>query len=246
MLRILTYNIRLGGTGREAALASIIRASAPDVVVLQEATQPHVVRRLAEATGLPHWGATARHSLAFLSRLEVAEHAWHRPPPCYHAFLEIVLAGRDVRIFGVHLSAVHSNWTERRRTREIKATLAAIAEHARGVHAMVGDFNTLAPREAFDLRRLPLRLRLVAWLGGSVIRWQTIQLMLDAGYVDGFRTLHKDVEGYTFPTWDPHVRIDYAFLAASAAPQLLRCEVVDGAETKAASDHLPLVLELDA
>lgn len=245
MLRVLTYNIRLGGTGRERQLAGIIRASAADVVVLQEATRPDVVRRLAEAADLPHWGALPRHSVAFMSRVAIAKHGWHRPPPCYHAFLELVLADRDVRIYGVHLSAVHSNWTERRRTREIKATLAAIAEHAHGIHAMVGDFNTMAEREAFSLKLLPLRLRIVAWLGGSVIRRQTIQLMLDAGYVDSFRSLHADQKGFTFPTWDPHVRIDYAFLAAAAATQLRRCEVVNGPETRAASDHLPLLVELE-
>lgn len=245
MLRVLSYNIRLGGTGREKQLAGIIRSAAADVIVLQEATRPDVVRRLAEATEMPHWGSLPRHSVAFMSRLEIAKHEWHRPRPCYHAFLELVLAGRDVRIYGIHLSAVHSNWTERRRTREIKATLAAIAEHAQGIHAMVGDFNTLAPREAFSLKLLPLRLRIVAWLGGSVIRHQTVQLMLDAGYVDGFRSLHSDQKGFTFPTWDPHVRIDYAFIAAAAAKRLRRCEVVNGPETRAASDHLPLLVELE-
>ena len=245
MLRVLSYNIRLGGTGREKQLAGIIRSAAADVIVLQEATRPDVVRRIAEATEMPHWGSLPRHSVAFMSRLEIATHEWHRPRPCYHAFLELVLADRDVRIYGIHLSAVHSNWTERRRTREIKATLAAIAEHAQGIHAMVGDFNTLAPREAFSLKLLPLRLRIVAWLGGSVIRRQTVQLMLDAGYVDGFRSLHSDQKGFTFPTWDPHVRIDYAFIAASAAKQLRRCEVVNGPETRAASDHLPLLVELE-
>lgn len=245
MLRVLTYNIRLGGTGREQAIRSMIGVADPDLVVLQEATRPDVVERLAAACGMSHWGASPRRSVAFMSRVAVARHEWHHPPPCHHAILEVVVADRDVRIFGVHLSAVHSNFTERRRTRELEATLAAIADHAQGVHALVGDFNTLAPREAFDLRRLPLRLRLLALLGGHVIRWQTIQIMLDAGYVDCFRSLHTDPKGYTFPTWDPHVRIDYAFLGAAAAKQLRRCEVVDGADARAASDHHPVVVDLD-
>jgi len=246
MLRVLTYNIRLGGTGREHAITSVIRSADPDVVVLQEATRPDVVERLAAAVAMPHWGSQPRGSVAYLSRVPIAHHAWHRPPPCYHAFLELALADREVRVFGVHLSAVHSNWTERRRTHEIQATLTAIAAQARGVHALVGDFNTLAPREAFSLRMLPWRLRVLAWLGGGAIRRQTIQLLLDAGYVDSFRALHPERKGFTFPTWDPHVRIDYAFVAARAAKQLRRCEVVDGAEARNASDHLPLLVELEA
>ncbi|MBA3891435.1 MAG: endonuclease/exonuclease/phosphatase family protein, partial [Gemmatimonadaceae bacterium] len=45
-LRLLSYNIRYGGTGREEALAGVIRSAAPDVVMLQEATDPGVVARV--------------------------------------------------------------------------------------------------------------------------------------------------------------------------------------------------------
>jgi len=41
-LRLLTYNIRRGGDGREAAIAEVIAQAAPDVVMLQEATHPGV------------------------------------------------------------------------------------------------------------------------------------------------------------------------------------------------------------
>ena len=42
-LRILTYNIKRGGVGREEAIAAVINAAAPDIVVLQEASRPDVV-----------------------------------------------------------------------------------------------------------------------------------------------------------------------------------------------------------
>ena len=47
VLRLLTYNIWRGGVGRERSLAAVINAQAPDIVVLQEATRPDVVARLA-------------------------------------------------------------------------------------------------------------------------------------------------------------------------------------------------------
>ena len=50
-LRLLSYNIRHGGVGRVEAIAAVIRGCAPDLVVLQEATRPDVVRSLAEAAG---------------------------------------------------------------------------------------------------------------------------------------------------------------------------------------------------
>jgi exodeoxyribonuclease-3 len=244
-LRLLSYNIRYGGTGREDPLARTIQAASPDLVVFQEATRPDVVSRLAAATGMTHWGSSPAHSVGFMTRIELSHHAWHRPRGSSRAFLELVLKGTEVRIFGVHLHAVHSNWTERRRVRELRALLAAIAHYQEGFHVLAGDFNTLAPGEKLDLRKLPPRLRLLALLGGSTIRWQTIQIMLDSRYVDGFRLLHPKVEGHTYPTWDPHVRLDYVFVAGAASQRLVSCAVVDGPEARTASDHFPLLAELE-
>jgi exodeoxyribonuclease III len=242
-LRLLSYNIRFGGAGREAALAAAISARAPDLVVLQEATRPDVVERLAAATGMKTWASQTTHSVGFMSRLAVERHQWHRPPACRRAFLELVLEN-GLRVFGVHLSAIHSNWTERRRVRELRALLAAIQAHQQGPHVLAGDFNTLAPGEQLDMRRLPRRLRALAWLSGSTIRWQTIQMMLDAHYVDGYRMLHPLDAGFTFPTWDPHVRLDYVFAPAAMAARLTECEVVDGPVGASGSDHFPLLTGL--
>ena len=246
-MRVLTYNIRYGGVGRVAPLAAVVDACAPDVVVLQEATRPEVVERLAAQTGMIQWAAGPTHSVGFMSRVEVSHHEWHRPSSSRRAFLEIVPARGSLRIFGVHLSAVHSNWTERRRVRELNAVLSSIERHQDGFHVVTGDFNTLAPGEKLDVTKLPPRLRAVVWVSGRQIRWETVQAMLDRSYVDGYRSLHRaDERGYTFPTWDPHVRLDYVFLPAAWAGRLRSCEVVhDHPDLAAASDHLPLMAELD-
>jgi exodeoxyribonuclease-3 len=246
-LRLVSYNIRYGGVGREDALAETIRQCAPDIALLQEATRPDVVERLAAATGMSTWGAWAGHSVAFLSRLPIEHHEWHRPPWSRRSFLELVPAGLGVRIFGVHLSAVHSNWTERRRVRELRSILEGIGQHQHGFHVVAGDFNTLAPGEELDDRRLPYRLRAVLWLTGRRIRWQTIQIMLDAQYADAYRTLHPGDAGHTFPTWDPHVRLDYLFLPGGSVDRLQGCDVVrPGNGTAPASDHYPLLALIDA
>jgi hypothetical protein len=105
-LRILSYNILRGGVGREQPLAAVINEQAPDIVILQEATRPDVVERLAQATGMTVNGAMRGRSLGFMSRVPIEEHRWIRPRWSQHAFLEIVPEGADMRIFGVHLSAV--------------------------------------------------------------------------------------------------------------------------------------------
>ena len=244
-LRIITYNILRGGAGRERQIAAVINGQSPDLVVLQEATRPDIVQRLAALTSMTVAGAMRGRSLAFLSRVPIAEHRWIRPRWSQHAFLELVPEGTDLRVFGVHLSAVHAAWTEARRVRELRSLLAAIKEHDRSHHVLVGDFNTIAPHERLDVVKLPRRLRLLVWLSGGRIRWQTIAIMLGAEYVDGYRQLHATDPGLTFPTWDPHLRLDYVFLPTRCVDRLVSCSVVtDGANTRAASDHFPVCAEI--
>ena len=244
ILRLLSYNIRYGGTGREAAIAACVTAAAPDIVVFQEATDEGVIERVSAATGLQHWGVRPGDSLGFVSRIPV-EATWHRPRVSRHAFLTLAPAGTPWRVFGVHLSAVHAAWTERHRVYELRALLNAIGREQPGPHVLVGDFNTIAPGELLDVRKLPPRLRALVWLSGGRIRWRTIQTVLDAGYVDAYRHLHPDLVGNTFPTWDPHVRLDYLFVPGGYIANVRACDVLSPPEAAAASDHHPLFTELD-
>jgi endonuclease/exonuclease/phosphatase family metal-dependent hydrolase len=242
-LRLLSYNIELGGVGREAAIGGVIKSCDPDLVILEEATRPEVVRRLASDCGLPTFGASIGDSVAFLSRIEIKHYEWHRLLLARRRFLEIELAS-GVRIFGVHLSAIHSNVTEQRRTVEVGALLRAMQPYREAFHLLAGDFNTLAQGAAFDPSRLPARLRALYWLGGGRIRWRALAMMIEGGYADGYRVLHQD-EGYTFPTWDPQVRLDYVFVPSAAASAMRSCRVLyDAPGARQASDHFPLLAEL--
>jgi exodeoxyribonuclease III len=243
--RLLTYNIWKGGAGRVAEIAAVIEACCPDVALLQEATRPEVVAALAERTGMGVWRAFARQSLAYLSRGPVAHDQWHRPRFSRHAFIEVVPATVPVRLFGVHLSAVHAAWTERRRVLELGSLLRTIARHQHGFHLLAGDFNTLAPGAVLELRRLPPRLRPFVWLSGGRIKWRTIQTVIDAGFCDAFRILHPDEPGMTMPSWDAHVRLDYVFVPQAFRERLVSCEVITGGEVMRASDHLPVVADFD-
>ena len=214
-LRLLSYNIRHGGVGRVEAIAAVIRGCAPDVVVLQEATRPDVVRALAGETGLPQHGSHRGQSLGFLSRVGIAKSVWRRPLLSRHAFLDLTLEDHDVHIVGVHLSAVHAAWTERRRLIELASLLRAVKARQHGFHVLAGDFNTLAPGESLDVQRLPARLRPLVWLSGGSIRWKTIAAVLAAGYADVWRALHPEGDGATFPTWGRHLRLDYVFAPAA-------------------------------
>lgn len=244
-MRLLSYNIRYGGVGRVGPMASVIKGCAPDVVVLQEATRPDVVRTLARETGLSEHGAHRGRSLGYLSRVPVAKAVWRRPLLSRHAFLELTLAEGDLHLVGVHLSAWHAAWTEQRRLMELASLLRTVKRRQPGFHVLAGDFNTLAPGERLDMERLPPRLRPLVWLSGGSIRWKTVAAVLAAGYADAWRTRHPEGDGSTFPTWGRHLRLDYVFAPAAAIDRIMRCEVVDGAGTARASDHHPLLAEID-
>jgi exodeoxyribonuclease-3 len=244
--KLLSYNVRYGGSGREPHLAAVIKEAEPDLVVLQEATDPRVVERLSEETGLKHRAAHNGRSIAYLSRVPVKRHEWHRPRGSRRHFMEIELEGSNLVVFGIHLSAVHAFWTERRRMRELRSLLAWIEARGAGFHVMVGDFNTLAPGELLDAQKLPARLRALVWLSGGRVRYQTIQILLAAGYTDAFRSLYPEELGYTFPTWDPHVRLDFAFLPQQHADRISDCRVLNAnPKVKEASDHFPLLFSLE-
>lgn len=245
IVKLLSYNIRFGGRGRENELAEVIRQTAPDIVVFQEATDPGLVGRLAEATNSPFWSARREHSIGYISRLEITHHEWHYPAGAKHSFLEIVLTGSDTRIFGLHLSSTFSKWSERRRVREIQSLLKSIERYEKGFHVLVGDFNTLAPGEILDVRRMPAWIRGLVWLSGRDIQRDTIQHIKDNGYIDGYRFLHPDDKGYTFPVWDPHLRLDYVFIPEAFGERLRHCRVINDPHAKKASDHFPLFCELD-
>jgi len=253
-VRLLSYNIREGGVGRAEQIAEVISAASPDVVALQEARHPAVVERIATLAGFPYWGSRPLHSTGFLSRVPVIEHGWRHPPRTRHALLEVSLGDGLPRVFVLHLRAWFSKWNEQRRARELRGLLDGIQEqlvreqHAFAFHVLCGDFNALAPGERFDPSPMPAWIRGMVWLSGRDIARSTIEMMGADGYADAWRTVHPDSErepGYTFPVWNPHVRLDYVFTPAAYAARVKSCEVRRTPEVaRTASDHYPLLVEL--
>ena len=253
-MRLLTYNIREGGVGRAEDIAEVIRAAGPDVVALQEARDPVVVERIARLGGFRFSGARWSHSTGFLSHVPVLGHEWRHPTRTRHALLEVKLGDGLPRLFVLHLRAWFSKWSERQRARELRGLLDGIQEQlvreerAFAFHVLAGDFNALAPGELLDASRMPRWIRGMIWLSGRDIARSTIEMMQADGYVDAWRTLysdHKNDPGYTFPVWDPHVRLDYVFTPVEFASRFTACEVRRTPDkVLTASDHFPLLVEI--
>ena len=74
------------------------------------------------------------------------------------------------------------------------------------------------------------------------------QLARASGYVDAWREAHPDPRaepGYTFPVWNPHVRLDYVVVPVAYVERIRSCEVMRlPSVVNRVSDHFPMVVEL--
>ena len=72
---------------------------------------------------------------------------------------------------------------------------------------------------------------------------QVIPLLLEAGYVDCYRTLRPAIAGYASFTAYGALRVDYIFASAVLAQRLSACEIQATRDAEEASDHFPIWAE---
>jgi exonuclease III len=250
-VRCLTYNIDGGSADHLEPISAVLAHARPDLVALSEANDPDVVAALAERSGVEHvWarGSGDRH-VALLSRFPIVEWRVHNTPPLTQAALEIVLelpGQTRLTIYNVHLLPYLLLPFEIRRWQAVGQLLEVIRARRPGPHLIVGDLNAIAPGDRVLQHRNPPRMRWVMALqANQIFRW-AIPRLLEAGYVDCFRRLHPDEDGFTWMPGNRTTRYDYIFADAHAATDLRGCCVLDDVEAvTTASDHLPLLAEFD-
>ncbi len=246
MIRLVTYNIRRGGAGREARLIQAMQLLDPDLVLLQEATLPSVVGVLASALGLEVLGAEPGRSVAVMGKAGVATAITWRPIRAGRWVAELDIAGGRATVIATHLSAGLSGRGERRRAWEARALLDLAAEGAGATRTIIaGDLNAIAPRELVDVARLPRWIRALLRVDGG-IGTSVIGRLLAEGFVDAFRWCRGDADGTTMPAIAPSVRLDYFLVGRAVVPWIADCRVVPSTAPSiiSASDHLPVVLDL--
>lgn len=179
MTRVLSYNMLAGGynvrnnTRRTDQLVKMIRSVQPDIVGLPEGIHQHmkqrpiVVEEMAEALGMQLIvGGTPEnlrdYQTALLTRLPVVYTKSHeRPGVLARPVLEVCLEesdGQHLTVFLIHLSAAfNKGWAGSHiRVREVKAILEITAplRAEQRPHLLMGDFNSLAPKESFKASHL--------------------------------------------------------------------------------------------
>jgi len=248
-LRLLTWNVcRFEGNDGVVdpiRAADAIRHLEPDLVALQEVLHPGYVNGIA-TWPLREFGHELGMGLAFArnaylqygtQRGEFGNALLKRGPydGAQNYLLPMTPAPPDgstqrgllsirfdlkFRQFFVYTTHLDPRQSQPLQLAQLKEALAHI-KLWNSPHVLMGDFNCPSPRDPDP---------------ESTERTQTIQSVLEAGYVDaGWFRGHK-----TFPAQNS--RIDYIFVQAGVT--ISRCEVIDTPATRAASDHLPLYAEL--
>lgn len=253
-MKVLTYNIHQweGRDGRldVARLANIIADSGASIVSLNEVLHPvytvpkqrEPLRELAEQLGMrwtfgpscrtarrPGWWGPVGN--AVLSRFPIVASS-SRPLPRLPLTQErnLVVArlrlgsGRYFTVYATHLDHAF----EGTRLWQLRGVVEKLRHNGRDPHLLMGDFNTHTPTGPRGQRFAP-----------PVVRW-----LRSEGYLDAFSLVGKgpaETFRYILSRW----RIDYIFVPVQLSHRLVSCRTLQGGLIEQASDHRPVLAELD-
>ncbi|MEU3775239.1 endonuclease/exonuclease/phosphatase family protein [Streptomyces sp. NPDC032472] len=228
VVRVLSYNIR-SMRDDEEALARVIRACAPDLVLVQEAPRffrwrKHAARLAAKSDLVVlSGGATAAGPLLLCSLRAFVERTEDVLLPLTPGLHRRGFATAVVRFGGVRVAvvSVHLSLDRAERLAQAEQLLARVGEADAPYTIVAGDINETPDGPAFRLL---------------------------AGALQDCRTVAPWGGEHTFVRSGPPRRIDAIF--ASAGVEVLGCGVPQGldgitpADLAAATDHLPVLSTL--
>ena len=271
-MRVLTYNIHgwrdAEGRADVPRLARVIASSQADIVALNEVFHPltapgsdrPALLWLADLLGMQAafgvalmpqfaFAPLASYGNALLTRYPLLAHAGHHLTPVagheQRGLLEArVLLPDGKTPFSLYVTHLDQS-SEAVRVQQLNAAFQWTVRDRNRPHLFMGDFNALAPDDYAG------REQEFAALAGELEfarlarePLQVAALMRRRGYVD----CSPDDAGSlapTFPAAQPAVRIDYIWASAPLAAAVRWRRPWDPPEVAEASDHLPLLAEID-
>jgi endonuclease/exonuclease/phosphatase family metal-dependent hydrolase len=255
-MRLMTYNILESGEGRIDPIAESIRQAEADVVVLQETWDRQLAVKLANRVGMELFLAenprNAEGGVAMLSKLEIVE-AVNVGALDGRAkrgiFSAVVRTGRGVElpIIGLHLHARETLEDEAIRMTELPAIFAAAEKFAGRGHVITGDFNSVSPVQPVDVSKMRPKGQARIAAQNGVIPKDVVTAILAAGYVDAHAVGRKPEQMQcSFTTSHCATRVDFIFVSPELAGAVKRCDIFASPIGRFASDHYPVIAELDA
>ena len=264
----------LAGQPNLDEVAQVIEDTQADIVGLNEIFHPYrldeeafsagrsTLETLAERLNMHfvfgpclRWPATSQlpeHSYgnALLSRWPIIASAAHHRTPVEGKEQRGLLEGRlilpDQRPFTVYVT--HLDHTdEAARLTQLRAMRSWTVRDRNRPHVVIGDFNAIQP---WDYEHRPDALRLLGEhpkgmnMLGNGKGPQVIAQMEKAGYIDAIRHCGEPGADSFIPAEDA-LRIDYIWISESLVPALRSAQVWYEAPTDDASDHRPVLVELE-
>lgn len=254
-LKTATYNIEMGGNGREAELLTVLRQADADIVALTEADDESVVAKLAAGLEMTYqWarGSGDRH-VATLSRYPIKKWAIYNKKPLTQAALSTTIELPferlpQITLYNVHLRPDPFWHFELLRWLATFQLRRVIKQENRGAHLILGDLNTFAPGDAVDIETL---LRYTSELDRkrhARQRYKFLRIaqrqLVRAGYLDCYRRLNPIDKGFTFMRHQiPISRMDFVMADPKMATKLICCDIISNGIAAKASDHFPVIAE---
>jgi exodeoxyribonuclease-3 len=251
-LRVMSYNILLGGEDRLPHIIHTIRSQKPDVVALLEANSRPNAESIAKELEMQliYGEGNCEFHVAWLSSLPLVRTENHVLPVFSKTLLELELIWEKTRIhlFAAHLQSGRNSEGEQKREEEIRAIIDIMRKVENTPHLLVGDLNTLHPSDHTGLALLPTGSdeqgeQQAVVINEPAMPRLVIPHLLAAGYIDCYRRIHPMAPGYTYKLPNPYLRLDYMFASIEMSLHLNTCDVVYDDEASIASDHLPLIAE---
>jgi endonuclease/exonuclease/phosphatase family metal-dependent hydrolase len=268
-VKVLTYNVHgwiaPDGGPNVDRVAEVIARSGADIVGLNEVFHPvdagasAALARLAETLGMTFaFGATQSsepnpghppYGNAVLSRWPIMAHAAHHLAPAVlygkRGLLEARIlppSGRPLTVYVTHLD----HRSEEVRLAQWVSADTWLARDRGRFHLALGDFNALAASDYVApgaLERLAAYQQEQGW---PVPSFDLIGRVVKSGYADAYCAAGgAEAGGATWPAGAPERRIDYIFLPRGSAASVRSCAPLDASFVTAASDHLPVLAEID-
>ncbi len=267
-MKIVTYNIR-HWENREGAsnlhqLLHVLRDADADIIGLNEVLHPFpspdpdlsALAYLARELGMemafgPAFQPTNAFHLpkvmsgnALLSRWPILASAAHHLTPVIRnqrGLLETRVLLPDNRTLTIYVTHLEGK-SEEVRIEQTRSLLSWTIRDRNKPHVLMGDLNTYHPDDVADEAKLNAFRAKAEARGFRFFQAKVIPMLLKQGYVDA-------CEQHPHPTWDTEdelwARIDFILLSKPLAPALRACRTLHTPQALNASDHLPVLVELD-
>ncbi len=260
VMRVMTYNILDGGVDDDGSdrwplLLEVINTSKPDLLVLDECSHfdangyrnLHRMERETGLRGLLAESTTGYHvALLVGTDIDIIEHHPLQGPHHASLWVRCVRRGLPFAILAAHLCPFGGQ------TRLMEAEALTRAAKLDEWVFIAGDMNAISPRDAhgYDTNQWLPRRRVRHLLPNSNdIDTRAMALLEASGMVDLAAHAGRAAPTVLTPLVEDHanyeVRLDYVFGSPPVVPWLTSVDVITTEAARRASDHYPLVVELD-